>query len=156
MTSVISVTEEGRVTLNVEPEPTYVLTVESHSAPQLVLVEDSRPSVIVVQEQGPQGPRGAPGPPGSGVDMRVFAKLPDALVVGAITRNEDGLILSAPVVWPDGSEGIFSVDSIGELNTSDSYHVTHVDDSGTHTYTQPEIIRDASGIATEIPGIIVS
>lgn len=90
------------------------------------------------------------------VPVVTAAKSPDLLITGAITRNGDGVITSAAVVWPDGKPGTFTTDAIDASGAINGYHVTHVDGSTTKTYTQPTITRDSSGAATNVPQIVVS
>jgi hypothetical protein len=71
MSNEIIVTEEGRVTLVLEPEPIFQLVVEDVPDIDLILPPPEEVEVILVYETGPQGPRGAtwwtgsgaPGPP---------------------------------------------------------------------------------------------
>jgi hypothetical protein len=90
------------------------------------------------------------------VAMAAAAKNPDLLITGAITRNGNGVVTSAVVLWPDGKPGVFTTDTIGSLNTVDGYHITHVDGAVTKTYTQPTVTRDGNGAATNVPAITVT
>lgn len=85
-----------------------------------------------------------------------IAKMPDLLITGAITRNSNEVITSAPVVWPDGTAGTYTTDSIDASNAINSYHITYGSPTVIHTYTQPTITRDSSGAATNVPQIVVS
>lgn len=85
-----------------------------------------------------------------------LAKTPDAIIAGNITRNAQEVVTSADVVWPDGTTGTFTTDSIGSLNTIDAYHITRVISGVTHTYTQSAITRDSSGAATAVPAMTYS
>jgi hypothetical protein len=81
---------------------------------------------------------------------------PSTLFSGAITRDVNGAPVSASVQWPDGATGIYS----GTASTTfpgaiDAYTVTRVT-TGTATYTQPAVTRDANGNITNRPNITVS
>ena len=77
---------------------------------------------------------------------------PAALIVGIITYTS-GAPTSAAVVWPDGTEGVYTgTPSATFPGSIDAYTITH----GTTTYTQPTVTRDASGNITNQPAITVS
>ena len=80
----------------------------------------------------------------------------DALITGAITRDANGVITSAGVVWPDGVIGTFTAAAIdatwGAIN---SYTVTYVG-STTKTVTQPTMTRDANGSVSNRPAMTVA
>lgn len=91
--------------------------------------------------------------------LYALARDPDALFAGAVTRNADGAATSAVVKWPgpDSSDGTYS----GTASTTfpgsvNSYTITRVTPSGTVTYTQPAVTRDANGYVTNRPPITVS
>ena len=78
-----------------------------------------------------------------------LARTPEALFVGAITYT-GGAPTSAAVVWPDGTEGIYTGTPSTEFPGSiDGYTITR----GTTTYTQPAVTRDAAGNITNQPAI---
>lgn len=64
MSNEIIVTEEGRVEVVIEPEPVIELVVDAAPATDLVVEVPAQASLIIVKEQGPQGPPGGGG--GSG------------------------------------------------------------------------------------------
>lgn len=79
-----------------------------------------------------------------------LAKSPDTIITGAITRNSDGVVTSAAVVWPDGTAGTFTATTINSTyKTIDAYTITY----GTHTFTQSTITRDSNGAATNVPAM---
>lgn len=92
---------------------------------------------------------------GTYVSFKTLAKNPDELITGSITRDTNGVVTSAAVVWPDGTPGTFTTDTIGTSNTIDGYHITY-GSPATKTYTQPTITRDTSGAATNVPAIVVT
>lgn len=85
-----------------------------------------------------------------------LARTPEALIIGAITRDINGAPTSANVVWPDGTAGTFtgtpSEDFPGAL---DSYAITY-GNPATRTYTQPPVTRDTAGNITNQPAIVIS
>ena len=87
-----------------------------------------------------------------------LAKNPDTLITGAITRDSNGAATSAPVVWPDGSPGTYTADTVSTAfpGAVDGYHITY-GSPATKTYTQPAVTRDpSSGAATNVPAIVVT
>lgn len=82
---------------------------------------------------------------------------PDLLIVGTITRDTNGAATSAPVVWPDGTVGTFTADTVSSSfpGAVDAYHVTY-GSPATRTYTQPLMTRDANGAVTARPAVVIS
>lgn len=73
----------------------------------------------------------------------------------SITYDSDEVIVSATVIWPDGSGGVFTtVEVDSEELLINSYTVTHTV-SG-KTVTQPTITRDAAGNPSVIPAKTVA
>lgn len=91
------------------------------------------------------------------VRLAVWAKRPDMLMVGAISRNSDKAITSANVVWPDGTTGVFTalVLSTTTPGAIDSYQITY-NGAVARTVTQPTVTRDANGVVTDIPAMVVT
>lgn len=88
-----------------------------------------------------------------------LAANPDALVVGAVTRNANGAATAANVVWPDGSTGAYAATTLSTAfpGAVDAYTVTYVPVSGpTLTYTQPAVTRNSTGAVTARPAITVA
>ena len=83
------------------------------------------------------------------------ARNPDIIIAGAVTRDANEVVTSAAVIWPDGTPGTYTTDSIDASYAVNSYHITY-GSPATKTYTQPTITRDASGAATNVPQIAVS
>ena len=87
-----------------------------------------------------------------------FARNPDTLIAGAVTRDSNGAATSAPVVWPDGTPGTYTalVLSSAFPGAVDSYKITY-GSPVTLTFTQPTVTRDStSGAVTLCPAIGVS
>lgn len=86
-----------------------------------------------------------------------LAATPDVLIVGAITRNDDGAALSAALEWPDGSPGTYTATLVSaEFPAAvDAYTVTY-GDPVTRTYTQPAVTRDSDGAVIDRPAIEIS
>ena len=90
-----------------------------------------------------------------GVGLIQAAKNPDLLVTGAITLDGNDLVTSAAVKWPDGSPGTFTITSRDSTGAILAYNITY-GAPVTKTYTQPAIVRNSRGAATNIPEIVVS
>lgn len=73
------------------------------------------------------------------------------------TRDDNGALTSASIVWPDGAAGVFTADVISEdfPGAVDAWHATY---AGTpaRTVTQPAVTRDANGAVTVQPAITIS
>lgn len=85
-----------------------------------------------------------------------LAANPDAIIVGAITRDGNGAATSAGVVWPDGTTGTYTADTVSTSvpGAVDAYHVTY---GSTRTYTQPAVTRDSTtGAVTARPALVVT
>jgi len=89
------------------------------------------------------------------VGLKQAAKSPDMLIAGAVTRDASDVITSGAVVWPDGTPGTFTTDSIDPLGAINGYHITY-GSPATKTFTQPTITRNSNGAATNVPQIVVS
>lgn len=85
------------------------------------------------------------------------ARNPDLLIAGAITRDANDAITSAPVLWPDGSAGTYTADVVSTAfpGVVDGYHITHTSDP-IHTFTQPTVTRNSRGAVTTLPALVVS
>jgi hypothetical protein len=82
-----------------------------------------------------------------------LVKNPDLLIVGSITRNSNDVVTSAAVVWPDGTTGTFTTDTINStFQAIDAYHISY----GSTTYYQDAITRNANGAAITVPAIRVA
>lgn len=94
-----------------------------------------------------------------GVEVyKQLARTPDVLISGTVTRDGNGAATSAPVVWPDGTAGTYTADTVSTVfpGAVDAYHITY-GSPVTKTYTQPAVTRDpASGVTTAVPAIVVS
>lgn len=69
----------------------------------------------------------------------------------SITRNDDGVVTAATVVWPDGSAGALSTTLNATIPAIDAYEITHVD-SGVKAI-QPTLTRNAQGAVTAQPAL---
>ena len=83
-----------------------------------------------------------------------MAANPDLLITGDLTRDTNGAVISAPVVWPDGDTGLFTATIVSSLypGAIDAYTIT----KGSRVFTQPEVTRDESGAVTVRPPIVIS
>lgn len=107
--------------------------------------EPARIEVTVGQRAGPWWPA---------LFFPALAAMPELIMFGTLTRNADGAITSAPLVWPDGATGTYTADTLSSTfpGAVDGYHVTY---PGV-TYTQPTVTRDASGLVTVRPPIVAT
>lgn len=89
--------------------------------------------------------------------LKQWARLPDALVVDVIARDGNGAALSASVIWPDGTPGEFTADTLSVivLGAVDGYHITY-EGTPVKTYTQPAVARNVLGVIIDYPEIVVS
>ena len=73
------------------------------------------------------------------------------------TRDANGAITAASIVWPDGTAGVFTTDiaSTAFPGAIDAWHATY---AGTpaKTVTQAAVTRDANGAVTAQPTITIS
>jgi hypothetical protein len=91
------------------------------------------------------------------VGIAQAAKNPDLLIVGAITRDSNQAVTSAAVMWPDGTPGTFTADTLSTAfpGAVDAYHITY-GNPVSRTFTQPAITRNTAGAATTVPRIVES
>lgn len=89
-----------------------------------------------------------------GAVIAAIAASPDQIIVGAITRDDDGAALSAGVVWPDGDIGTYTATTVSTdfPGSVDAYTVT----KGSTTFTQPAVTRDSEGAVVVRPAITES
>lgn len=74
------------------------------------------------------------------------------------TFDSDGAMLTAAVVWPDGSTGTFTADTVSTsfVGSIDAYHVTYVPVSGApKTVTQLLVTRDTNGYVVAQPNLTI-
>lgn len=85
------------------------------------------------------------------------AMYPDLLIVGAITRDVNGAATSAPVVWPDGTVGVYTATTVSTVfpGAVDAYTITY-GSPVTKTYTQPAVTRNFDGAVTARPAMVVT
>lgn len=90
--------------------------------------------------------------------FKQWARQLDAIVNGAVTRDGNGAVIAAGVIWPDGTIGTYTADavSVGWPDKVDGYHVTYEGEAGTTTYTQPTVTRDLDGGIIYLPEIVVT
>jgi len=110
---------------------------------------------VIVTEPGPQGATGLSGVDPSNNDVLRMWTLASAFSITTATRDSDGVITTASVLWPDGSAGTFTrTTKSSTFLTVDAYTVTHTD-SG-KTATQADVTRDANGNVTAQPEITIA
>lgn len=79
-----------------------------------------------------------------------------AFQVVTATRDSNGAIVTASIVWPDGVSGVFTTDvaSTAFPGAIDAWHATHVGTT-TKTITQPTVTRDSNGAVVAQPAITI-
>jgi hypothetical protein len=81
--------------------------------------------------------------------------LASAFSITSATRDSDGVITTASILWPDGSAGTFTrTAKNATFLTIDAYTATHTD-SG-KTATQAAVTRDSSGNVTAQPALTIT
>jgi hypothetical protein len=75
----------------------------------------------------------------------------------SITRDANGAVTSATVVWPDGVDGVYTADNVSSAfpGAVDAFHVTYVG-TPTRTVTQAAVTRDSTGAVMAQPELVVS
>jgi hypothetical protein len=72
-----------------------------------------------------------------------------------IARTSLEVVTQMSVTFPDGGNGVFLTTSNNPTwNTVDGYTCTYTNGSTTHLFTQPTILRDSGGAATNVPTLI--
>lgn len=86
-----------------------------------------------------------------------YAADPYLLAFGAMTRDANGAPLTGPVVWPDGTVGVYTTTTVSATwpGAVDAYTITY-GSPVIYTYTQPAVTRNASGFVTLRPVIVVT
>lgn len=72
------------------------------------------------------------------------------------TRDANGAIVTADIVWPDGITGVFTTDvaSVEFPGAIDAWHATYASVPA-KTITQPAVTRDANGAVIVQPAITI-
>lgn len=81
-----------------------------------------------------------------------------AFRIASATRNSDGAITSASIVWPDGVTGTYTATTLSTAfpGATDAWSATYLG-SATLTVTQPAVTRDSStGAVTAQPAITIA
>lgn len=73
-----------------------------------------------------------------------------------IDRDVNGAIVTANIVWPDGTAGVFTTDTASTAfpGAIDAWHATYAS-APPKTITQPAVTRDASGAVIAQPAITI-
>jgi hypothetical protein len=97
-------------------------------------------------------------PPGLGLPAMLLAwALTQAFQVVTATRDTNGVIVTASIIWPDGTAGVFTTDvaSTAFPGAIDAWHATYAG-TPSKTITQPAVTRDADGAVIAQPTITIS
>ena len=72
------------------------------------------------------------------------------------TRDANGAITTASIIWPDGTAGAFTTDTASTAfpGAIDAWHATYAS-SPAKTITQPAVTRDSSGAVIAQPAITI-
>lgn len=84
--------------------------------------------------------------------------LVQAFQVASATRDANEAIVTANIVWPDGTPGVFTTDiaSTAFPGAVDAWHATYLLGGVGNTITQPAVTRDAGGAVTVQPALTIS
>ena len=82
----------------------------------------------------------------------------ESFAMTSITRNANEAVTSATVKWPDGSNGVFTADTLSSAfpGAIDAWHVTYVNGMFTATVTQSLVTRDAAGAVINQPVLTIA
>lgn len=100
--------------------------------------------------------KGDKGDPGLPYALETWANAQTFQLVSA-TRDANSAIVTATIVWPDGTPGVFTTDvaSIEFPGAIDAWHATYAG-SPAKLITQTAVTRDANGAVTAQPAITIS
>lgn len=84
--------------------------------------------------------------------------LTSAFQVVSATRDANDAIVTANIVWPDGTPGVFTTDIASTLfpGAIDAWHATYLLGGPGNTVTQPAVTRSATGAVTAQPALTLS
>lgn len=113
-------------------------------------------AAFIKGDTGGEGPQGNPGPAGVQYNLETWANAQTFQLVSA-TRDANSAIISANIVWPDGTAGVFTTDvaSVDFPGAIDAWHATYAT-VVPKLITQTAVTRDANGAVTAQPAIIIS
>lgn len=83
--------------------------------------------------------------------------LTQAFTAHTLTRDSNGAIVTANIVWPDDVPGVFITDvaSVAFPGAVDAWHATYAS-TPAKTITQPTVTRDVNGAVIAQPDLIIS
>lgn len=83
--------------------------------------------------------------------------LAQAFRLVSATRNSDGAITTASIVWPDGTTGTYTADTLSTSfpGATDAWRATYVG-TPSKTVTQPGVTRDSNGAVTAQPALTIT
>lgn len=89
-------------------------------------------------------------------DYAVLARSPEQVFAGVVTRNGNGAVTGADVVWPNGVPGRYTATVLSDefAGATDAYEITY-GVPAQFTFRQPPIARNTAGYPTMIPAIEV-
>jgi hypothetical protein len=82
----------------------------------------------------------------------------EAYQAPTVYRNSNGAVISATIIWPDGTSGLFTTDvfSTAFPGAIDAWHATYITNSLVYTITQPQVTRDSNGGVIIQPAITIT
>lgn len=84
--------------------------------------------------------------------------LTSAFQVVTATRDSNGAIITANIVWPDDIPGVFTTDVASTTfpGAIDAWHATYLLGSPGNVVTQSAVTRDANGAVIAQPAITIT
>lgn len=81
-----------------------------------------------------------------------------AFTVKSGTRDGNGALVSADIVWPDGATGVFTATDLSTdfPGAVDGWTATYLKEGVTITVTQPVVTRNVDGAVTAQPVIVIT
>lgn len=81
-----------------------------------------------------------------------------AFAMVSSTRDSNGVVTTAEIIWPDGASGTYTADTISTAfpGSTDAWHATHTVAGLTKTVTQAVVARNTDGSISSQPIITIT
>ena len=81
-----------------------------------------------------------------------------AFAMVSSTRDSNGVVTTAEIIWPDGASGTYTADTISTAfpGSTDAWHATHTVAGLTKTVTQTAVTRNVDGSVSAQPIITIT
>ena len=81
-----------------------------------------------------------------------------AFAMASSTRDSNGVVTTAAIIWPDGATGTYTADTISTAfpGSTDAWHATHILAGITKTVTQTAVTRNVDGSVSAQPIITIT